>query len=414
MFTRLEKALAEVTGFAAVSLQPNAGSQGEYAGLLVIRAYHKSRGQGHRTVCLIPQSAHGTNPASAVMAGMQVVVVRTDAQGNIDVADLQAKAEQHSNDLAALMVTYPSTHGVFEESIKDICAIIHEHGGQVYLDGANMNAMVGLCRPGDIGADVCHLNLHKTFCIPHGGGGPGMGPIGVNAHLAPFLPGHSVMALEGDERIGAVSAAPWGSSSILPISMMYIDMMGSEGLTESTKVAILNANYVAHQLRGHYEVLYKGKNGHVAHECILDTRALKQSSGVDVEDIAKRLMDYGFHAPTVSFPVAGTLMIEPTESESKAELDRFCEALIAIREEARDIERGVLSREDNPLSHAPHTQQVVVSDAWERGYSRERAAFPLPWVRERKFWPAVGRVESAYGDRNLVCSCPPIEEYASA
>jgi glycine dehydrogenase len=347
------------------------------------------------------------------MAGMQVVVVRTDEHGNIDVADLRQKATQYSNDLAALMVTYPSTHGVFEESIKDICAIIHEHGGQVYLDGANMNAMVGLSRPGDIGADVCHLNLHKTFCIPHGGGGPGMGPIGVNAHLAPFLPGHSVVDLGGDQRIGAVSAAPWGSSSILPISMMYIDLMGGEGLTESTKVAILNANYIAHQLRGHYEVLYKGKNGHVAHECILDTRPLKQSAGVEVEDIAKRLMDYGFHAPTVSFPVAGTLMIEPTESESKAELDRFCEAMIAIREEARDIERGTLSREDNPLAHAPHTQEVVIGE-WNRSYSRERAVFPLAWVRERKFWPAVGRVESAYGDRNLVCSCPPIEEYASA
>ncbi len=414
MFGRLEKALAEVTGFAAVSLQPNAGSQGEYAGLLVIRAYHRARGQGHRTVCLIPQSAHGTNPASAVMAGMKVVVVGTDANGNVDVADLRAKAEQYSNDLAALMVTYPSTHGVFEESIKDICAIIHEHGGQVYLDGANMNAMVGVSRPGDIGADVCHLNLHKTFCIPHGGGGPGMGPIGVNAHLAPFLPGHSVVDLGGDQRIGAVSAAPWGSSSILPISMMYIDMMGGEGLAEATKIAILNANYVAEKLKGHYEVLYRGKNGRVAHECIIDTRPLKASAGVEVEDIAKRLMDYGFHAPTVSFPVAGTMMIEPTESESKGELDRFCEAMIAIREEARDIERGVLSREDNPLVNAPHTQEVVVSDSWARGYSRERAAFPLPWVRERKFWPAVGRVESAFGDRNLVCSCPPIEEYAQA
>ena len=415
MFGRLEKALAEVTGFAAVSLQPNAGSQGEYTGLLVIRAYHAARGQGHRTICLIPQSAHGTNPASAVMVGMQVVVVGTDANGNIDVADLRAKATQHSDNLAALMVTYPSTHGVFEESIKDICAIIHEHGGQVYLDGANMNAMVGLSRPGDIGADVCHLNLHKTFCIPHGGGGPGMGPIGVVAHLAPFLPGHAVVGLEpAQTRIGAVSSAPWGSSSILPISMMYIDMMGGEGLTLSTKVAILNANYVAHKLKGHYEVLYKGKNGNVAHECILDTRPLKASAGVEVEDIAKRLMDYGFHAPTVSFPVAGTLMIEPTESESKAELDRFVDAMIGIREEARDIERGVLSREDNPLMHAPHTQDVVVSDSWTRGYSRERAAFPLDWVRERKLWPAVGRVESAFGDRNLVCSCPPIVEYAQA
>jgi glycine dehydrogenase len=412
MFARLERALTEITGFAAVSLQPNAGSQGEYAGLLVIRAYHRAAGQGHRNVCLIPQSAHGTNPASAVMAGMRVVVVRTDEQGNIDVGDLRAKAEEHANDLAALMVTYPSTHGVFEESIKAIGAIIHEHGGQVYLDGANMNAMVGLCRPGDIGADVCHLNLHKTFCIPHGGGGPGMGPIGVGAHLAPFLPGHPVVDLGGDQRIGAVSAAPWGSASILPISMMYIDMMGGEGLALATKVAILNANYVAHRLRGHFDVLYKGKNGRVAHECIIDTRPLKASAGVEVEDIAKRLMDYGFHAPTVSFPVAGTLMIEPTESESKGELDRFCEALIAIHEEARDIERGVLGREDNPLHHAPHTQEVVVSDSWARGYSRERAAFPLPWVRERKFWPAVGRIESAYGDRHLVCSCPPIEEYA--
>jgi glycine dehydrogenase len=414
MFKRLETALAEITGFAAVSLQPNAGSQGEYAGLLVIRAYHESRNQGHRKVCLIPQSAHGTNPASAVMCGMQVVVVRTDEMGNIDVADLRTKAAEHSNDLAALMVTYPSTHGVFEESIKSICAIIHEHGGQVYLDGANMNAMVGLCRPGDIGGDVCHLNLHKTFCIPHGGGGPGMGPIGVAAHLAPFLPGNAVVDLGGDQRIGGISSAPWGSASILPISMMYIDLMGGEGLTQATKIAILNANYVAHQLRGDYDVLYKGKNGRVAHECIIDTRPLKGSAGVEVEDIAKRLMDYNFHAPTVSFPVAGTLMIEPTESESKAELDRFCEAMIAIREEARDIERGVLGKEDNPLHHAPHTQEVVVSDSWSRGYSRERAAFPLAWVRERKFWPSVGRIESAFGDRNLVCSCPPIEEYASA
>ena len=414
MFVRLEKALAEITGFTAVSLQPNAGSQGEYAGLLVIRAFHRARGQGHRTVCLIPQSAHGTNPASAVMAGMSVVVVKTDAHGNIDVNDLRAKAEQHSANLAALMVTYPSTHGVFEESIKDICAIIHEHGGQVYLDGANMNAMVGLCRPGDIGADVCHLNLHKTFCIPHGGGGPGMGPIGVAAHLAPFLPSHAVVKTGGEQGIGAVSAAPWGSASILPISMMYIDMMGSEGLTESTKIAILNANYMAQRLSGVFEVLYKGKNGRVAHECIIDTRPLKVSAGVEAEDIAKRLMDYGFHAPTLSFPVAGTLMIEPTESESKAELDRFCDALLAIRAEAADIESGVLGKEDNPLHHAPHTLEVTLADGWSRGYSRERAAFPLPWVRERKFWPAVGRVESAFGDRNLVCSCPPIEEYASA
>ena len=412
MFRRLEGALAEIAGFAAVSLQPNAGAQGEYAGLLVIRAYHRANGQGHRTVCLIPQSAHGTNPASAVMAGMQVVVVKTDDNGNIDVADLRAKAGEHGANLAALMVTYPSTHGVFEESIKDICAIIHEHGGQVYLDGANMNAMVGLCRPGDIGGDVCHLNLHKTFCIPHGGGGPGAGPIGVAAHLTPFLPTHRVIKTGGAQGIHAITSAPWGSSSILSISMMYIDMMGAEGLTQATRIAILNANYVAHRLRGHYDVLYKGKNGRVAHECIIDTRPLKASAGVEVEDIAKRLMDYGFHAPTVSFPVAGTLMIEPTESESKAELDRFCEALIAIRAEAADIESGVLGKEDNPLHHAPHTLDVVVSDAWAHGYSRERAAFPLTWVRERKFWPTVGRVESAYGDRNLVCSYPPIEAYA--
>jgi glycine dehydrogenase len=413
MFKRLEAALANITGFAAVSLQPNAGSQGEYAGLLVIRAYHHSRGDHHRTVCLIPQSAHGTNPASAVMAGMQVVVTKTDANGNIDVADLKAKAAEHSANLAALMVTYPSTHGVFEESIKDVCATIHEHGGQVYLDGANMNAMVGLCRPGDIGGDVCHLNLHKTFCIPHGGGGPGMGPIGVAKHLAPFLPGNAVIKTGGEHAIGGVSAAPWGSASILPISMMYIDMMGSGGLALATKIAILNANYMAHRLAPHYPVLYQGANGRVAHECIIDPRPLKASSGVEVEDIAKRLMDYGFHAPTVSFPVAGTLMIEPTESEPKSELDRFCDALIAIRGEIADVESGVLHKEDNPLKHAPHTLESVVSDAWAHAYSRERASFPLPWVRERKFWPAVGRVESAYGDRNLVCSCPPIEDYAA-
>ena len=414
MFKRLEAALASITGFAAVSLQPNAGSQGEYAGLLVIRAYHHSRGDHHRTVCLIPQSAHGTNPASAVMAGMQVVVTKTDANGNIDVADLKAKAAEHSANLAALMVTYPSTHGVFEESIKDVCATIHEHGGQVYLDGANMNAMVGLCRPGDIGGDVCHLNLHKTFCIPHGGGGPGMGPIGVAQHLAPFLPGNAVIKTGGEHAIGGVSAAPWGSASILPISMMYIDMMGSGGLALATKIAILNANYMAHRLAPHYPVLYQGANGRVAHECIIDPRPLKTSSGVEVEDIAKRLMDYGFHAPTVSFPVAGTLMIEPTESEPKAELDRFCDALIAIRGEIADIESGTLPKEDNPLKHAPHTLESVVSDAWAHAYSRERASFPLGWVRERKFWPAVGRVESAYGDRNLVCSCPSTEEYAEA
>ncbi|HEY8174302.1 MAG TPA: aminomethyl-transferring glycine dehydrogenase [Gemmatimonadaceae bacterium] len=414
LFTNLERALAEITGFAAVSLQPNAGSQGEYAGLLVIRAYHESRKDTHRDVCLIPQSAHGTNPASAVMAGMRVVVVKTDAHGNIDVDDLGAKAAEHSKSLGALMVTYPSTHGVFEEAIIDICKIVHEHGGQVYLDGANMNAMVGLSRPGDIGADVCHLNLHKTFCIPHGGGGPGMGPIGVAKHLAPFLPGHPVVALPGRQRSGAVSAAPWGSASILPISMMYIDMMGGEGLTHATKVAILSANYIAKRLDPHYPVLYKGAHGLVAHECIVDPRAFKASAGVEVEDIAKRLMDYGFHAPTVSFPVAGTLMIEPTESEPKAELDRFCDALIQIREEIREIESGTADKKDNVLKNAPHPVRRVVSDTWQHAYSREQAAFPVEWVREHKFWPAVGRVESAYGDRNLVCSCLPTDAYVEA
>ena len=412
MFDRLEKALAEITGFAGVSLQPNAGSQGEYAGLLVIRQYHESRGDAHRAVCLIPQSAHGTNPASAVMAGMRVVVVKTDAKGEVDMGDLRAKAVENRDKLAALMVTYPSTHGVFEESIKDVCKIVHENGGQVYLDGANMNALVGLARPGDIGADVCHLNLHKTFCIPHGGGGPGMGPIGVAKHLIPFLPNHVVVPVSGVQGVGAVSAAPWGSASILPISMMYIDMMGGEGLTLATKTAILNANYIAKRLDAHYPVLYKGTNGWVAHECIVDPRGLKAATGVEVEDIAKRLMDYGFHAPTVSFPVAGTLMIEPTESESKAELDRFCDALISIREEIREIEMGVADRQDNPLKHAPHPMARVVSDDWSHAYSREKAVFPAPWTRVHKFWPSVGRVESAYGDRNLVCSCPPTDAYA--
>ncbi|HEX8946378.1 MAG TPA: aminomethyl-transferring glycine dehydrogenase [Gemmatimonadaceae bacterium] len=414
MFSRLESALKEITGFAAVSLQPNAGSQGEYTGLLVIRKYHESRGHTHRTVCLIPQSAHGTNPASAVMAGMKVVVVKTDTNGNIDVGDLEEKAKANGDNLAALMVTYPSTHGVFEEAITDICRIVHQYGGQVYLDGANMNAMVGLSRPGDIGADVCHLNLHKTFCIPHGGGGPGMGPIGVAKHLVEFLPGNPIIPVGGKHSAGVVSAAPWGSSSILPISMMYIDMMGGVGLTEATKVAILNANYIAKRLEPHYPVLYKGKNGTIAHECIVDPRSLKSSAGVEVEDIAKRLMDYGFHAPTVSFPVAGTLMIEPTESESKVELDRFCDALIAIREEIREIELGIADREDNPLKHAPHPLGRVVSDKWDHAYGRERAAFPAPWTKLHKFWPAVGRVESAYGDRNLVCSCPPTDAYAEA
>ncbi len=413
LFSNLEKALAEITGFAGVSLQPNAGSQGEYAGLLVIRAYHASRQESHRDICLIPQSAHGTNPASAVMAGMKVVVVKTDTNGNIDVPDLRAKAVEHARNLGALMVTYPSTHGVFEEAIVDICKVVHEHGGQVYMDGANMNAMVGLARPGDIGGDVCHLNLHKTFCIPHGGGGPGMGPIGVAKHLVPFLPGHAVVKLPGD-RTGAVSAAPWGSASILPISMMYIDMMGGEGLTYATKMAILNANYIAKRLEASYPVLYKGSHGLVAHECIVDPRAFKASAGVEVEDIAKRLMDYGFHAPTVSFPVAGTLMIEPTESESKAELDRFCDALIQIREEIGEIEAGAADRKDNVLKNAPHPVRRVVSDNWPHAYSREQAAFPVHWVKEQKFWPAVGRVESAYGDRNLVCSCLPTDAYADA
>ena len=415
LFRQLEHDLAEITGFAAVSLQPNAGSQGEYAGLLTIKRYHESRGEGHRKVCLIPQSAHGTNPASAVMAGMTVVVVHTAPNGNVDVDDLRRKAGQHAADLAALMITYPSTHGVFEETVREVCEVVHAHGGQVYMDGANMNAMVGLARPGDIGADVCHLNLHKTFCIPHGGGGPGMGPIGVAEQLVPHLPGHPVVSPKGDgsDRVdGPVSAAPWGSASILPISWVYIKLMGGEGLEEATKVAILNANYVAHRLRDAFPVLYKGANGLVAHECILDTRVVKQASGVEVEDIAKRLMDYGYHAPTVSFPVAGTLMIEPTESENRAELDQFCDAMLRIREEIREIEAGAQDRTDNTLKNAPHPAQRLLADAWGHGYSRERAAYPAPWVREHKFWPAVGRVESAYGDRNLVCACVPTEVYA--
>ncbi|MBL0937302.1 MAG: aminomethyl-transferring glycine dehydrogenase [Gemmatimonadaceae bacterium] len=413
MFRELEHDLAEVTGFAGVSLQPNAGSQGEYAGLLVIKAYHEARGEGHRTVCLIPQSAHGTNPASAVMVGFQVVVVKTDTDGNIDVADLRAKAEQHAPNLAALMVTYPSTHGVFESSIKDITAIIHEHGGQVYMDGANMNAMVGVARPGDLGADVCHLNLHKTFCIPHGGGGPGMGPIGVAPQLVPFLPTHPVVAShDSATAIGPVSAAPWGSASILPISYVYIKMMGGEGLAYATKVAILNANYIAKRLEAHYPVLYQGQNGLVAHECILDTRSLKALAGIEAEDLAKRLMDYGFHAPTLSFPVAGTLMVEPTESESKVELDRFIEAMIGMREEIAAIERGEADREDNVLKNAPHTAAHCTADEWTHKYTRQQAAYPTAWTRDRKFWPTVRRVESAFGDRNLVCACPPIEEYA--
>jgi glycine dehydrogenase len=412
LFRQLEYQLAEITGFDRVSLQPNAGSQGEYAGLMVIRAYHHSRGDTQRTSCLIPTSAHGTNPASAVMAGMTVVPVKSDAEGNIDIADLRAKAAQHADRLAALMVTYPSTHGVFESGIREICRIVHQHGGQVYMDGANMNAQVGLCRPGDFGADVCHLNLHKTFAIPHGGGGPGMGPIGVAEHLAPFLPDHPVVDLHHDASCGTISAAPWGSAGILPISWAYINMLGYDGLAEATKVAILNANYVARRLSDHYPVLYTGAHGLVAHECIIDTRGFKVSAGIDVEDIAKRLIDYGFHPPTVSFPVAGTLMVEPTESESKEELDRFCDAMISIREEIREIEQGKVSREDNILVRAPHTLQQVIADAWTRPYDRERAGFPSPQVRESKVWPTVGRIDGAFGDRHLVCTCVSMEDVA--
>jgi len=414
LFRQLEAQLAEITGFPAVSLQPNSGAQGEFAGLLVIRAYHEARGDPHRVTCLIPTSAHGTNPASAVMAGLQVVPVRTDAHGNIDLADLRAKAAEHRGTLGAAMVTYPSTHGVFESSIRELCGIVHEHGGQVYMDGANMNAQVGLCRPADFGADICHLNLHKTFCIPHGGGGPGMGPICAAAHLAPYLPDHPVVPLGHAHAAGTVSAAPWGSPWILPISWAYITAMGPDGLEEATKVAILSANYVARRLAGHYELLYAGRHGLVAHECILDTRPFKQSAGIDVEDIAKRLIDYGFHPPTVSFPVPGTLMVEPTESESKEELDRFCDALIAIREEIREIEEGRVSRDNTLLSNAPHTLEDLIRDRWDRPYSRERAAFPSPATRRHKVWPSVGRLDGAYGDRHLVCVCPPVEAYALA
>jgi glycine dehydrogenase len=408
----LENWLGELTGFAGVSVQPNSGAQGEYAGLLVIRAYHESRGQAHRNVCLIPASAHGTNPASAVMAGMKVVVVASDSNGNVDVEDLRAKAREHAQNLSALMITYPSTHGVFEEGIREICEIVHTNGGQVYMDGANFNALVGLAKPGEFGPDVSHLNLHKTFCIPHGGGGPGVGPIGVREHLKPYLPGHA-STKEAGGKTSAVSAAPWGSASILPISWAYIAMMGGSGLTRATQIAILNANYIATRLSAHYPILYKGKNGLVAHECILDLRPLKASSGVDVEDVAKRLMDYGFHAPTMSWPVAGTLMVEPTESESKAELDRFCDAMISIREEIRAIEQGKLNRDVNPLKMAPHTFVDTLNDKWDRPYTREQAAFPLPWVRERKFWPATARINNPHGDRNLVCSCAPLESYTN-
>jgi len=404
---RLERWLAEITGFAGTSLQPNAGSQGEYAGLLTIAAYHRANGQGQRNICLIPTSAHGTNPASAVMAGMTVVPIATSDNGNIDVADLEAKAAEHADDLAALMVTYPSTHGVFEESIEQVCQIIHDHGGQVYLDGANMNAQVGLSRPGDYGADVCHLNLHKTFCIPHGGGGPGVGPICAAAHLVPHLPD---LQPATDADSGMVSAAPWGSTSILPISYAYIAMMGADGLTEASRLAILNANYMAARLDPHFPVLYRGANGRVAHECIIDVRDYKDVA--DAEDIAKRLIDYGFHAPTMSWPVAGTLMIEPTESESLSEIDRFCDALIAIREEIRAVQNGDADAEDNVLRNAPHTAMAVTSDEWTHPYTRQKAAYPAPWSVATKFWPAVGRVDNAFGDRNLQCACPPMSAYA--
>jgi glycine dehydrogenase len=408
----LEQSLAVITGFAAVSLQPNSGAQGELAGLMAIRAYHHSRGEAKRDVVLIPSSAHGTNPASAVMAGLKVVVVATDTNGNVDVPDLKAKAEQHRERLAALMITYPSTHGVFEDSIQEICSVIHQHGGQVYMDGANMNAQVGLTSPAAIGADVCHLNLHKTFAIPHGGGGPGMGPIGVASHLAPFLPGHPVVRVGGAEAIRAVSAAPWGSASILLISYGYIRMLGAEGMTSATKHAILNANYIKKRLEPHYDVLYTRANGTVAHEMIFDLRRFK-ASGVEELDVAKRLMDYGFHAPTVSFPVAGTLMIEPTESESQEELDRFCDAMIAIRHEIQAVVEGKADAKDNVLKNAPHTAAAIAADNWTHPYTREQAAFPLPFVKADKFWPPVGRIDNAHGDRNLICTCPDVAEYVN-
>ncbi len=417
LFEELEAMLCAITGFDAVSLQPNAGSQGEYSGLLTIRAYHAARGESHRNVCLIPVSAHGTNPASAVMAGLEVVVVACDAQGNVDVDDLKQKAAEHAGRLAALMITYPSTHGVFETAIKDICAIIHEAGGQVYLDGANLNALVGLVRPAEIGADVCHMNLHKTFCIPHGGGGPGVGPIGVKAHLARFLPGHTVVAgvnpAAGNGTIGQVSSAPWGSASILPISWAYIAMMGAAGLTRATQVAILNANYIARRLSPHYPIVYTGPGGFVAHECIIDLRAIKEASGITVDDVAKRLVDYGFHAPTMSWPVHDTLMVEPTESELKTELDRFCDAMIAISAEIAEVTEGNADKADNLLVNAPHTQKLLIED-WVKPYSRERAFFPLKGQSEDKYWPPVGRVDNVYGDRHVVCTCPPLETYQEA
>jgi glycine dehydrogenase len=406
---RLERDLCAIAGYDAVSLQPNAGSQGELAGLLAIRAWHASRGERGRNVCLVPGSAHGTNPASAQMAGLKVIVVSCDERGDVDLADLSAKAQQHRDSLAALMITYPSTHGIFEPNIREICEIVHAHGGQVYLDGANMNAMVGLAAPGDLGADVSHLNLHKTFCIPHGGGGPGVGPIGVKAHLAPFLPGHLDTP---DAAVGPISAAPLGNASVLPISYAYIALMGAAGLTRATAVAILAANYATRRLEPHFPILYTAANGTVAHECIIDLRPLKASAGVSVADIAKRLIDYGFHAPTVSFPVAGTMMIEPTESESKAEIDRFCDAMIAIRGEIRAIEDGAMDRKDNPLVNAPHTAEAIAGDEWPHPYSRREAAYPEGRGGRPKYWPPVGRIDEQAGDRNLICTCPPVSEYA--
>jgi len=415
LFEELEQMLVHCTGYDAVSLQPNAGSQGEYAGLVAIKKYHQSRGDHHRNICLIPSSAHGTNPASAQMVGMKVVVTKCDENGNVDMTDLQDKCEKHRDNLAAIMITYPSTHGVFEENVTSICALIHQHGGQVYVDGANMNAQVGLAAPGQYGGDVSHLNLHKTFCIPHGGGGPGVGPIGVGEHLKPFLPGHNVQPIPGtDAANGVISAAPWGSASILPISWMYVRMMGAEGMRKATETAILNANYLANQLAGHYPVLYTGANGFIAHECIIDIRPLKEASGISEEDIAKRLMDFGFHAPTMSFPVAGTLMIEPTESESKDEIDRFVEAMITIRQEIAKVQNGDWTLEDNPLVNAPHTMDDVLTGDWNRAYSREVASRPANWLKEHKFWPSVNRIDNVYGDRNLICSCPSIENYVDA
>ncbi|HBP90430.1 MAG TPA: aminomethyl-transferring glycine dehydrogenase [Nitrospirales bacterium] len=413
LFQQLEAWLADITGFAAVSLQPNAGSQGEYTGLMVIRAYQEERGQKERNICLIPVSAHGTNPASAVIAGLKVVPVACDHHGNIDIQDLEAKSAHYQDTLSCLMVTYPSTHGVFEESIRKVCEIVHTHGGQVYLDGANMNAMVGLVHPGAIGADVCHLNLHKTFCIPHGGGGPGMGPIAVAPHLAPFLPGHPLLKVGGSKGIGPIAAAPYGSPNILPISWVFIKLMGNEGLTKATQVAILHANYMASRLVKYYPVLYTGKSGMAAHEFILDLRPFKKSADIEVEDVAKRLMDFGFHAPTISWPVPGTLMVEPTESESKVELDRYCDALILIRHEIAEIEAGRLPRDNNPLKHAPHTIEILTQSDWPHPYSRETAAFPAPWLRQYKFWPSVSRIDNVYGDRNLICTCPPMNTYSS-